>query len=195
MIPSVIHLIGPGGAGKSTVAPHVAALFGAPSLDLDRAFASAHGDIDRFIQAHGYAAYAAANVATYLANRSLAPAVFVLSSGFMVYPGSVYPGMRELQQEIAAAPTTILLLPSLDLEVCVMETVRRQAARALAVRRSAAREEVVIRDRFARYRELTPRVVTTMQPVQIVAREIIDRVFHANDVTGPASVLSDEHCT
>ncbi len=72
------------------------------------------------------------------------------------------------------------------------ETVRRQATRALAIRRPAAREEAVIRERFAQYRGLTPRVVSTMQPVQIVALEIIDRVFHASDVTGPAPVLSND---
>lgn len=87
----MIHLIGPGGAGKSTVAPHVATLLGCPALDLDRAFEAAHGDIDHYIQAHGYVAYAAANVATYLANRSRPSAVFALSSGFMVYPETCTP--------------------------------------------------------------------------------------------------------
>lgn len=188
----MIHLIGPGGAGKSTAAPHVAALLGCSSLDLDRAFEAAHGDIDHYIQAHGYAAYAAANVATYLANRSHEPAVVALSSGFMVYPDNVYPGVRALQQEIAAARTTVVLLPSLDLEVCVRETVRRQATRGLTIRRPAAREEMVIRERFAQYRSLTPQVVTTMQPVLIVAREIIDLVCHVKDVTRSASVLSNE---
>ena len=60
----MIHLIGPAGAGKSTVAPHVAMLLGAPVFDLDRAFETVHGDIDQFIHARGYAAYAAANVET-----------------------------------------------------------------------------------------------------------------------------------
>lgn len=168
----MIHLIGPGGAGKSTVGPYVAALLGSPALDLDRAFDAAHGDIDHFIDAHGYAAYAAANVETYLVSRSRAPGVLVLSSGFMVYPASVYAGVQELQQQIAAAPTTVLLLPSIDLEACVAETVRRQASRPLAIHRPAAREEEVIRQRFAQYRKLGSRVVTTMQPVETVAREI-----------------------
>lgn len=175
----MIHLIGPGGAGKSTVAPHVAALLGAPVFDLDRAFEAVHGSIDDFIQAHGYAAYAAANIETYLEQRPRAVVVVALSSGFMVYPADVHPAIRELQRDIAAARTTVLLIPSLDLETCVAETVRRQATRPLPVRRAAAREEVVIRERFARYRQLTSRVVTTMQPVRAVAREIIASIAGA----------------
>lgn len=76
-----------------------------------------------------------------------------------------------------------------------METVRRQATRVVTIRRPEAREEVVIRERFAQYRALAPQVVTTMQPVPIVAREIINRVFQANDVTGSASMLSNERCS
>ena len=172
----MIHLIGPGGAGKSTVAPHVAALLDGPALDLDRAFEAAHGDIDRFIATHGYAAYAAANVELYLVSRLQVPVVIALSSGFMVYPGTVHSGIRALQREISAASTTVLLLPSLDFETCVAETVRRQAGRDMAIRRPPAREEAVIRERFAQYRALTARVVTTMKPVQVVALAILDRV-------------------
>ena len=190
--PFVIHLIGPGGAGKSTVAPHVAALLEAPTLDLDRPFELAHGDIDHFIEAHGYAAYAAANVDTYLAHRQTGLAVVALSSGFMVYADALHPAIHELQREIAAAPTTVLLLPALDLETCVAETMRRQATRPLAIRRSAAREEAVIRTRFDQYRRLTPRVVTTMQPVQRVARNVVDTLTEAKAVRVPASVLSNE---
>ena len=148
-------------------------LLGAPVFDLDRAFETVHGDIDQFIQARGYAAYAAANVETYLEQRPRRVTVLALSSGFMVYPADVHPTIGRLQRDIAAAPTTVLLLPSVDLETCVAETVRRQAIRPMAMRRSAEREEAIIRERFARYRRLTPRVVTTMQPVEAVAREII----------------------
>jgi shikimate kinase len=169
----VIHLIGPGGAGKSTVAPYVAGLLGCPSLDLDRAFEVTYGDIDAFISAHGYAAYAGSNVATYLAHRSQSPGVVALSSGFMLYPAQVHASVAALQPEIAAEPTTVLLLPSLDFATCVAETVRRQQARELPIQRSATREEAVIRERFARYRALTDRVITTMRTPEIVAREIV----------------------
>jgi len=170
----VIHLIGPGGAGKSAVAPHVATLLGCPVIDLDRAFEALHGDIDHFIGKHGYAVYAAANVATYLTVRSSTSAVVALSSGFMVYSTDVYPGLHELRRELVAAPTTVLLLPSLDLEICVAETVRRQRERNLTIRRSSVREETVIRERSAQYRSLTERIVTTMQSPAGVARDVLD---------------------
>jgi hypothetical protein len=41
---------------------------------------------------------------------------------------------------------------------------------------SPAREEAVIRERFPKYRRLLTRVVTTMQPVQAVAHEIVGRL-------------------
>jgi shikimate kinase len=185
-IDPVIHLIGPGGAGKSTVAPLVAHLLGCPALDLDRAFEAAHGSIDAFIEAHGYASYAAANVATYLTHPLRTSAVVALSSGFMVYPENVYAGVAALQRELAAQPTTFLLLPSLDLETCVAETVRRQEARDLPVRRSHAREEAVIRERFAQYLALTDRVVTTMRSPEVIAGDVIDRVGRARSNLGAA---------
>jgi shikimate kinase len=154
----------------------LAALLGASALDLDRAFEAAHGDIDHFIQARGYAAYAAANVETYFASRAPKAAVVALSSGFMLYATDVHPAIHELQRQIAAAPTTVLLLPSLDLETCVAETMRRQARRPLAIRRPPAREEAVIRERFALYQRIAPQVVTTMQPADAIAREIIFRL-------------------
>jgi hypothetical protein len=50
----------------------------------------------------------------------------------------------------------------------------------------------VIRERFLQYRRLTPRVVTTMQPVQLIAREVIARLTEATDILGSATELSNE---
>lgn len=91
----------------------------------------------------------------YLAHRPKGLVVCVVSSGFMVYSEDLHPAIGTLQREIAAAPTTMLLLPSLDLETCVAEPLRRQATRPLAIRRSPDREEAVIRTRFDQYRRLT----------------------------------------
>jgi shikimate kinase len=161
---SSIQLIGPGGAGKSTVGAALARRLGCPFHDLDREFERRRGDIDTVIHAHGYAGYAHENVVVYL---ELAPhlrgSVLALSSGFMVYPGAVHPTYGEVATAIARSRTTIVLLPSLDRETCVAETVRRQLGRPIC-RRDAAREEAVIRNRFDRYMALPPPKVETMRP-------------------------------
>jgi len=45
---TVIHVIGPGGAGKSTAGPLVAARLGVAFYDLDARFAAVAGDIDAY---------------------------------------------------------------------------------------------------------------------------------------------------
>jgi shikimate kinase len=172
----VIHLIGPGGAGKSTVAPQLAALLGWSALDLDRLFESRHGSIDDVIRSRGYAAYASANIETFLATPTHPAAVIALSSGFMTYGAAVHPQWQDIQQRIAGAATTFLLLPSLDVETCVAEIVRRQGARPLPRPRSAEREEAVVRARLPQYLALPVRRVTTMRPAAAVANEIASLV-------------------
>lgn len=170
---STIQLIGPGGAGKSTAGAVLASRLGRPFLDLDREFERRHGDIDACIRTCGYATYARENVAAYLKLVSRPGAcVLALSSGFMVYPPSVHPAYREVVAAVARSHGTVVLLPSLDRETCVAETVRRQLARPLC-RRDAAREEEVIRERFERYVKLPAPKVETMRPPDEVATAIL----------------------
>jgi shikimate kinase len=62
---SLIRLIGPGGAGKSTVGALVAARLGTAFIDLDRRFEDGMGDISVYISRFGYNAYARDNVEAY----------------------------------------------------------------------------------------------------------------------------------
>ena len=167
----MVHLIGPGGAGKSTVAPRLAALLGVRSADLDARFTAAHGCVDAFIAAHGYRAYAAANVVAFLDLAAGGAGVAALSSGFMTYPPDVHPRYPALRAALAAAPTTVVLLPALELEACVAETVRRQVSRG-AGRTGADRAEAKIRERFAHHAALPARKVTTARPPDEVAAAI-----------------------
>jgi shikimate kinase len=188
---SMIQLIGPGGAGKSTVGAALAARLRCPFRDLDREFGRRHGDIDAFIDGRGYGAYAHANVSVYL---ELAPhlpgSVLALSSGFMVYPPSVHPAHAALAEAIARSPATVVLLPSLDREACVAETVRRQLGRPFA-RRGAGREEAVIRDRFDRYMDLPAIKVETMRPAPEVVTVVLARLAaHAPEAL-PATWRTD----
>jgi shikimate kinase len=169
---SMIHVIGPGGAGKSTTGEIVAELLGCPFHDLDRLFEKRHGNIDDFIALRGYAAYAWGNVETYQEIEASRPAVLALSSGFMTYPDDAHPRLPTIRQAIATLSSTVVLLPSLDLEECVVETLRRQRARPLAHHRTDAREAEVIRQRFPVYVALQARKITTMRPPAEIAAEI-----------------------
>jgi shikimate kinase len=182
----MIQLIGPGGAGKSTIGAALAARLRCPFHDLDRAFEQRHGDIDAFLAAHGYAAYARANVSVYLALAPDLPgAVVALSSGFMVYPPAVHPAYAALTAAIAGSRTTVVLLPALDRGACVTETVCRQLGRPFT-RRSAGREAAVIRERFDRYVALPAAKVATMRPVAEVVATILDHLAASAPEARPA---------
>jgi shikimate kinase len=172
----LIRLIGPGGAGKSTVGAVLAHLLALPFLDLDRSSVEEHGDIDRFIGSHGYHAYARANVEVYRAlARKEQDGVLALSSGFMTYPPAIHPQYADLRCYIERSTTTFVLLPSLDLATCVAEIVRRQLGRPFS-RRGAEREEAVIRDRVGTYLSVAAPKIETMRPAAEVAAEILARL-------------------
>jgi len=169
----MIRLLGPGGAGKSTIGAALAARLDRRFLDLDRELERRHGGIDDFIAAYGYEAYARENVAGYIdLVHGCEDAVLALSSGFMVYPPAVHPAYATLTEAIVRERGTFVLLPSLDREACVAEIVRRQLGRAIT-RRDAAREEAVIRERFDRYLALPAPKVETMRPAHAVAETIL----------------------
>ena len=160
-----IRLIGPGGAGKSTIGARLAAQLGVPFVDLDRRLVDQVGDISEYIGRHGYDTYARANVETYrsLLDEETGPRVWALSSGFMTYAADIHPDYARLRRELEHCPRTFVLLPSFDREICVAETVRRQLARPFA--RQPSREEEVIRARFEIYVSLAARKIETLGPV------------------------------
>jgi shikimate kinase len=169
----MIRLVGPGGAGKTTVGLALADRLRMPFIDLDERFTAHAGDISAFLSAHGYPAYAKRNVEVYLdvLETSTEPAVFALSSGFMTYADDAHPEYARLRREILTSRSTVALLPSFDYETCVAETVRRQARRSFS--RSAAHEEHVIRTRFAVYRELPLPTFETMAPIDDVVDDLV----------------------
>ncbi|WP_257863599.1 shikimate kinase [Variovorax sp. ZS18.2.2] len=146
---SVVHLIGPGGAGKTTVGPLLAGRLGWRFMDLDREFIAREGDVAAYMAVHGYAGYALRNVDVYreVMDARTAPTVFALSSGFMTYAATMDPQYAVLRQAIAHDALTALLLPSFDLEACVEAIVQRQLARPYLAGNRAS-EEARIRDRF-----------------------------------------------
>lgn len=173
---SRIHLVGPGGAGKTTTGAALADRLGVRFIDLDSEFTASCGDISAYLGTHGYDAYAERNVWLYanLVAGSGKADVVALSSGFMTYHDQVHPTYAGWRQRIASSALTFVLLPSLDDETCVAEIVRRQLRRPFA--RSGAREEDVIRTRFPVYVSLPARKVETMRPVEAVVAELFTAV-------------------
>ena len=168
----MILIVGPGGAGKSTVGSELAPRLDIPFIDLDLEFMERVGDISHHIDHRGYHSYASENVRLCLSILATpGHAVIALSSGFMAYPEGVHPAYPALRSEICNSPTTFVLLPSLDLEECVGEIVRRQVARPIG--RSPEREEAVIRDRYAIYMAVPARKIETMRPVTEIVEQVI----------------------
>ncbi len=62
---AAIRLVGPGGAGKSTIGALLAERLEIAFLDLDRRLAGRIGDLSEDIDRHGYDLYARENVETY----------------------------------------------------------------------------------------------------------------------------------
>jgi shikimate kinase len=141
-------------------------------VDLDQCFREREGDISNYLQRYGYQAYARQNVEVYRSIAATEDAVMALSSGFMTYAEAVHPSYVEIRAAIAESSMTFVLLPSLDLETCVVEIVRRQTQRPL--RLVARCEESKIRERFPIYMALPALKVTTLPPPDAVVTEIVN---------------------
>jgi shikimate kinase len=172
--PREIRLLGPGGAGKSTIGALLAARLDVAFVDLDGRLAGRVGDISDYIDLHGYDVYARENVETYCSlfrGGTIRERVVALSSGFMTYARDIHPEYARARRELEQHPHTFVLLPSFDRDVCVTETVRRQIARPFG--RPSAKEEAVIRARFEIYMSLPVRKIETMRPVAAAVAEIV----------------------
>ena len=79
----MIRLVGPGGAGKSTIGALLAERLDITFLDLERHLVCRVGDISEYIGPHGYDAYTRENVEAYcsLFRDGIRPEIVALSSG------------------------------------------------------------------------------------------------------------------
>lgn len=169
----LVHLIGPGGAGKTTVGAIVAARLNWRFVDVDRCFLTAHGNIAEFIRERGYVEYAAHNVRLYaqLRRDTSVPTICAVSSGFMLYPAEVAPAYPALRRGIEEGGCTALLLPSFDLERCATLIVGRQMSRPY-LHANEADEMRKIRDRFPAFMRLNCKRFASDGPPEHVAADI-----------------------
>lgn len=165
----ILHLVGPGGSGKTSVGPLLSAQLNWQFLDLDAEFMRSEGDIAHCIETHGYVGYARRNLSVYLRLRRTAnvPTVLAVSSGFLTYATDIDPRYTAVRRDIEVNLLTALLLPSFELEPCVDIIVKRQLARPyLAGNR--VREEQRIRERFPLFIALQcPRFLSDTSPMQV----------------------------
>jgi shikimate kinase len=177
----LIHLVGPGGAGKRMIGVRLADRLNVPFIDLDACFLAQVGDISDYLRRCGYDAYANRNVEVYL-SIAAAEGVIALSSGFMTYAKEVHPGYTKIRSAIAESMTAFVLLPSFDFETCVAEIVRRQVQRPLGL--LASHEEAKIRQRFSIYMALPALKVETMRPPDEIVTEILGVFIARTTETG-----------
>ena len=83
-----VHLIGPGGAGKSTTGPPLAKKLGLPFVDLDKMYLKTR-NIDADVDTLGYEFYVRTNIELYLELLDQYPSgVIALSSGYSLSTSS-----------------------------------------------------------------------------------------------------------
>lgn len=165
---NTLFLIGPGGAGKSTVGALLAQAMSYRLIDLDSEFCERILNIRQYIQCNGYERYVRDNAA--LCSRLLAEnphekRVVVLSSGFLatdVCP-EIVAGNRQLVRQ---SGYSILLLPSEDIDIATRIVVARQLMRGFGL--VGEKEEIKFRQRFREYCALCDcRVISSEEPERV----------------------------
>lgn len=190
----LIHLIGPGGAGKTTTARLLKKEFGFQYHDLDEIFMIQEGNISHFINVYGYRQYAIRNLEIYTQlSQSLSLSdmrIIVCSSGFMCYPDDISKDYLRIKKQIENHDFTFLLLPSLNLETCVNEIINRQVQRSY-LNLSKEKETQKIRKRFPVYTDLKCKIIFTHQDENKVALEIYSQLSEFISLKSEVSSINE----
>lgn len=168
---NVILLIGPGGAGKSSLGVELAPLLKRRLVDLDQEFHRRIGDISAFIRNEGYDRYKLRNseLAVDIKAEALEATILVTSSGFLTddNPQQAIWSNKSLLSECYS----VCMLPSRDLELAVKTIVDRQLARPFS--RNRTQEEAAIRNRYPIYARLGDLTVFSTAPSREIARAVV----------------------
>lgn len=126
------YIIGPGGAGKSTVGRCLAKLLQFDFIDLDDHYLKTYGNINADIERVGYDAYCQKNIRLFeQLDANNHTGVIVLSSGFTTYPKQSTESYLALKNRILNHRYCIRLLPGKTWHECKNFIVARQLKRGL----------------------------------------------------------------
>ena len=103
----MIQLIGPGGAGKSTIGALLAERLDVIFVDLDRHLAGRVGDISEYISRHGYDTYTRENVRLFT-RYGFSGARSVLSAAARIANCAIAPPSVDPRRRMRSARCTII---------------------------------------------------------------------------------------
>jgi shikimate kinase len=166
-------LIGPGGVGKSTVAPILATFLDVSVVDLDVEYMS-QSNIANDVSNYGYKYYYKKNSDLFfqlLKSRSI-PTLFVLSSGFFCYPDRDM--VRAHIRVLSEYGISIRLLPNIDVTKSINIIVNRQLQRGFGLEEQREREKFT--KRFIIYNELGDIQIYSHEPPERIAQDIFNQL-------------------
>ena len=142
-------IVGPGGAGKTSLGLRLAPLLNQAIADLDNEFSRQIGNISEFIRDEGYDTYKVCNSALVeqIMSELVAPTLLVTSSGFLSKDNPKI--ALEANRRLVDACYSICLLPPRNIEESIGAIVERQSRRLFT--RDHAHEESTIRARYPTY--------------------------------------------
>lgn len=167
-----IFLIGPGGAGKSTVGKILSTLIGYQAIDLDDEFCERVLNIREYIKHYGYESYLEQNsmlLSELLKEYAEHNILFILSSGFLSTDirSDIVENNKKLVSEHGRS---VLLMPSRHYDEALKCILERQLKRGFALTKSS--EEEKFRQRFYEYIELGDIQVFSMEEPERIAFQI-----------------------
>ena len=171
-----VFIIGPGGAGKSTVGPILAKKINHNFIDLDQEFCDRVENIGIFIRDKGYHRYCHQNSELFysILDKISGDFVFTLSSGFLVHEGLSDLTQKHLKT-LRNKGISIFLLPSDSLEEGREIVVARQLLRGFGLNKE--REVDKYTNRFHVYKGLGDIKIFSHQKPEKIAEKMKQQLF------------------